>query len=295
MPAAVILGLLSALGWGFADFGGGLTSRRAPVFGVLLISLFAGTAIAVAAAVALREPQLTAGDLGWSAASAGFGSVGLTSLYVGLSRGRMGVVAPVTGVLVAVIPAVAGILLEGTPDPVVIVGIGLAIASVLVVSRVGGTDDGRPSGLGWGLLAGLTLGGVTVTIAQVGDGLVFGPLVVMRLGEGILVGLFVLGAALVGGRRAAGGSSAWRIPLSLWPVILVIGALDMGATAAYVAATQAGPLAVAGVLSALYPVVTVILAVVILRERVVRAHLVGIVLAAAAIVLITAGSLGLPR
>ncbi|HYL41663.1 MAG TPA: EamA family transporter, partial [Candidatus Binatus sp.] len=84
----------------------------------------------------------------------------------------------------------------------------------------------------------------------------------------------------------------WRLPRRLWPAVVAIGACDMLGTAFYIAATQAGPLAIAGVLSALYPVTTVVLAVAILRERLASWHLVGVAMAAVAVVLITTGGLG---
>ena len=281
--AVVVLGLLSAISWGFGDFGGGLTSRHAPVAGVLIGSQLAGAVASVALAVALGEGMPGSADIGWALASSVFGSIGLACLYIGLARGRMGVVAPVTGVLVAAIPAVAGVLLEGALPAAVLVGIALAISSVLVVSRVGDGNDGRPSGLRWGIGAGFALGAVTLTLSRIGDGFVFGPLTLMRLGEAVLIGLAVLG------RRPR---PAWRVSRRLWPAVIAIGAADMLGTGFYIAATQAGPLAIAGVLSALYPVTTVVLAVVLLREQLARWHVLGIAMSAVAIVLITTGSAG---
>ncbi|MBI3751338.1 MAG: DMT family transporter [Chloroflexi bacterium] len=285
--AVVVLGLLSAISWGFGDFGGGLTSRHAPVAGVLIGSQLAGGVASLALAVALGEGMPAGPDVGWALASSAFGSIGLACLYIGLARGRMGVVAPVTGVLVAAIPAVAGVMLEGALPAAVLLGIGLAISSVLVVSRVGDGNDGRPSGLRWGIGAGLALGAVTLTLSRIGEGYVFGPLTVMRLGEAVLIGLAVL---TLGRRPSAHAGPAWRVPRRLWPAVAAIGAADMLGTGFYIAATQAGPLAIAGVLSALYPVTTVVLAVVILREQLARWHVVGIAMSAVAIVLITTGS-----
>lgn len=281
--AVVVLGLLSAISWGFGDFGGGLTSRHAPVAGVLIGSQLAGGVASLALALALGEGMPAGADIGWALASSVFGSIGLACLYIGLARGRMGVVAPVTGVLVAAIPAAAGVLLEGALPPAVLVGIALAISSVLVVSRVGDGNDGRPSGLRWGIGAGLALGAVTLTLSRIGDGFVFGPLTIMRLGEAAIIGF-----AVVGQRRRP----AWRVPRGLWPAVVAIGAADMLGTGFFIAATQAGPLAIAGVLSALYPVTTVVLAVVILREQLARWHVLGIAMSAVAIVLITTGSAG---
>ena len=282
MPVAVIvLGLLSAVSWGLADFGGGFASRRAPVAGVLLSTQLIGAVMSTGIAIALGEALPSTSDVGWALASSAFGGVGLACLYIGLARGRMGVVAPVTGVLVAAIPAVAGILLEGTLPTPVLIGIALAISSVLVVSRVGGGDDGRPSGLPWGIAAGFTLGVVTLTLSRMTPGLVYGPLTIMRIGEAVLVGAFI-----------AVRRPPWRLSGRLWPALLGIGAFDMLGTGFYIAATQSGPLAIAGVLSALYPVTTVVLAVLILRERLARWHVLGIGIAIVAIVLITTGSTG---
>ena len=97
---------------------GGLTSRRAPVFGVVLVSQLVGMAIAAVLALLRDEPALTAADLGWSVLGGVLGGIGITALYRGLAVGRMGIVAPVTGVLAALIPVVAGIVLEGLPGRV---------------------------------------------------------------------------------------------------------------------------------------------------------------------------------
>ena len=278
----VVLSLLSALSWGSGDFAGGLVSRRTPVAGVLLGSQLAGGVVAVALAVVLAEPLPRAPDVAWALISSCAGGIGIASLYTGLSRGRMGVVAPMAGVLVAAIPAVVGIAIQGQLPTPVLAGIGLAMVSVLVVSRVGAADDGRPSGIGWGLVAGLGLGIVAVTLSRFGPGEVFGPLAIMRFGEAALI------AVIVTARRSAIPA---RVESRLLPVVAGVGALDMLGTGAYIAATQAGPLAVAGVLSALYPVTTVVLAITILREPLARWHLVGILVAFASIILITTGSM----
>jgi len=290
MPLAVIsLGLLSALSWGLGDFAGGVLGRRAPVAGVLMLSQAGGAVLSLLAALAFREPIPGTADVAWALVSSVVGGTGLTCLYVGLARGRMGVVAPVTGVLVAAMPAIAGIALQGLPPLAAVAGIGLAMSSVVVVSRVGDAGDGRPSGLRWGIAAGLALGCQTITLSRISAGLVFAPLTVMRCSEAILIGAVLLLAA---GRAGMGSSRAipWRIPRQLWLAVVAVGACDMLGTAFYIAATQAGPLAIAGVLSALYPVTTVVLAVALLRERLASWHLVGVGMAAVAIVLITTGA-----
>jgi drug/metabolite transporter (DMT)-like permease len=112
-------------------------------------------------------------------------------------------------------------------------------------------------------------------------GLVFGPLAILRATQALLVIAFIVVAR-----------PAWRLPGSLVPAVLLIGLLDMGGNAFFIAARQSGELAIAATLSSLYPVTTTILAAVILRERIGRAHAVGIVAAAIAVALIAAGAAG---
>jgi drug/metabolite transporter (DMT)-like permease len=275
----VALGLTSSITWGVSDFLGGVASRRAPLLGVLAIANVIGLIVAIPVAITRGEAVPGTADIAWVTVSGALGAVGIACLYRGLAVGRMGVVAPVTGVLVAVIPVVAGMVLDGIPSPIVVGGIVLAIASVAIVARVPGEVGELTSGLWWGVAAGTTLGVFTVTFSRISEGLVFGPLALMKAIEVVAFAVVILI-----GRRA------WRIPRSLWPTILAVGLLDMAATAAYLAATQSGPLAIAGVLSALYPVATVILAAALLRERITRVHAFGIVGAGIAIALIASGS-----
>ena len=235
-------------------------------------------AIALVLAIVRSETAPTTTDLVCSLLGGLAGGIGITTLYQALAVGRMGVVAPVTGVIAALIPVVTGILLEGVPTPLVLVGIGLAIVAVILVSQVR-DDRAAPSGLGLALTAGVSLGAFSVIIAQLSQGHAFGPLAIIRATEAVLIG-----AVIVISR------SAWRPERRLVPAISAVGVLDMAGNGAFILAVQSGALAVAAVLSSLYPVTTVILAAIFLRERVTRTHAVGIGLAVGAIVCIAAGS-----
>lgn len=248
------------------------------MFGVVLISQVVGMALAFGLAVLRAEGLPTQTDIGWSLIGGVVGGIGIVSLYRGLAVGRMGIVAPVTGILAAIIPVVAGIVLEGWPDALVMVGIVIALVAVILVSRVADEGGGR-AGLGLALLSGTTIGLFGVLIAQISDGHVFGPLAIVRGAEAVLI------VAVIVVTR-----TAWRPAPRLVPGIIVIGVLDMTGNGAYILAVQSGALAIASVVSSLYPVTTVILAAVILRERVTRSHAVGIGMAALAIILIGAGS-----
>lgn len=248
------------------------------MYGVVLLSQFTGMAISFGLAVLGGESAPGGVDLLLCLLAGVFGGIGITALYRGLAIGRMGIVAPVTGLLAAVIPVGAGIVFEGLPGAVVLAGIGLAIVSVVLVSRVADEGGGR-AGLTEALVAGVAIGCFGVVIAGLSEGNVFSSLTVIRLVQAALVIATVLATR-----------SAWRPPTKAVPAILVVGVLDMAGNSFYLLAVQTGALAVASVLSALYPVGTIILAAVVLRERVTRDHVIGIVLAAVAIILIGVGS-----
>ena len=274
----MILGLAAAAAWGAGDFGGGLASRRSPVFGVVLVSQVVGMALALALALLGGERFPAGRDLLLCLLAGVFGGVGITALYRGLAVGRMGIVAPVTGVLAAVIPVVAGVVLEGIPAPLVQLGIVVAVVAVVLVSRVADEGGGR-AGLSEALLSGVAIGLFGVVIAGLSNGNVFASLTVIRAVQAALV----VGAILV-------TRQAWRPGRPILPALALVGVLDMIGNSCYLLAVQTGLLAVASVLSALYPVATVILAAAFLRERVTREHTIGIVLAGMAVALIGAGS-----
>jgi uncharacterized membrane protein len=267
--------------WGCGDFGGGLLTRRTPLFGVVLGSQLVGMAMALVLAVVRGEGAMLPADVVWSLLAGVAGGIGITGLYNGLAVGRMGVVAPITAVIAALIPVAAGVVLQGVPPPLVLVGIGLAIVAVLLVSRVADDRDelDRPSGFRFAIVGGLGIGAFSVFVAQISDGHAFGPLTLIRGMEAALI----VGVVLV-------TRSAWRPERRLLPAIAGVGVLDMAGNGAFILAVQAGSLAVAAVLSSLYPVTTVILAAVFLRERVTVTHAIGILLAVVAIACIAAGT-----
>lgn len=275
---AILFGLLSALTWGTADFGGGRAARRGPVFGVVLVSQALGMGLAAVLAIVRGEAFPAAADIGWAALAGLAGALGIASLYQGLASARITVVAPIAGVLAATIPVTVGWLSQGMPSVWRMIGIGLALLAVVLVSRSSDPLVGRPAGVRFGILAGVGFGLFNVFASRFSPGVVFGPLVIVRALEGVAIV-----SAILLTRRA------WRVPRSVVPLALAVGVGDMAGNGFFVLAAQAGRLDVASVLSSLYPVTTIVLAAILLRERVNRVHGLGIALAAAAIVLIAGG------
>lgn len=279
--AVIVLGLVASVGWGIADFGGGLASRKAPVLGVLLWSQVASLIVGVPLLFAAREPALRGADWLVSVAGGVLGAVGLALLYRGLSTGRMGVVAPVAAVITATMPALFGFITEGAPPAQALVGIACAVTSVALVSRSPSAPDERPSGIWYAVAAGTLFGSFAISATFLGDGLILTPVVLIRFASIITVATWILV------RR-----QPWRISRRIIPALLVIGVVDMSATGTYLTAIAIGPLAIAAILASLYPVVTTVLAGVVVRERISLLQAAGIATAGAAVVLIAGATAG---
>ena len=237
--------------------------------------------VALVIAIARREPVPAGPDLAWSIGAGVCGVVGMTSLYRGLAVGRMGVVAPTAGVLGAVVPVLVGFAIQGLPAAITVAGIVVALLAVVLVTRAPGHQANRRSGVEFAVLAGTAIGGFNICIGHLSGAGQFGPLVVLRLVQlVILVGLIVL------------WRQPWRFGRADFPKLAAIGVLDMTGNVAFITAAQVGALAVATILASLYPVVTVLLALTLLHERLTRSHLAGIALTVAAIAMITLGTTG---
>ena len=273
----VAFGMLASLGWGLADFGGGLTSRSAPVVGVLFISQATSLVLAVPLLFAAGESTVRPMDIVLAALGGICTSTGLGLLYYALSVGRMGVVMPVAAVITAVLPVAWGFVTEGVPPILAILGIVCAAGSVVLVSRSSGDVDGRPSGFWLGVLTGLVFGVFPIVTNGISDDLLVAPVVIVRVASVLSI------ATLLLVRRPA-----WRVPRRLLPALVAIGVVDLVATAAYLASIAVGPLAVAATLTSLSNVVTVVLAALVLRERISPIQAVGIAAAGLAVVLIAA-------
>ncbi|MFZ0546062.1 MAG: EamA family transporter [Candidatus Promineifilaceae bacterium] len=272
---AAIFALFAAASWGSGDFVGGLVTRRIGPFHTVLVSYSVGLFALVVVALARFEALPPLADLLWGALAGLFGLVGLGFLLRGFATGRMGIVAPVSAVLAATIPVVFSAFTEGLPRQLQLVGFGLAIVGIWLLSRPEPLA-GRPVGLGMALLAGLGFGAFFTALSQVGPSAVFWPLAAGRLAACTL--LVVM--ALITRRPVVPP----RLPLRL---LLIAGMLDVGGNLFFLLATQSGRLDVAAVLSSLYPAVTAILAWLLVKEHMTRLQMIGVTAAVMAIVMIT--------
>jgi drug/metabolite transporter (DMT)-like permease len=250
-----LLSLSAALAWGAGDFSGGMATRRTAVFGVIAIAHAVGLVFMLALAVLFGEPLPNTAALTWAALAGIVGGAGLACLYQALAVGKMGLNAPLSSVIAALVPLAFSFFSEGLPHALRMAGFALALISIWLIAMPSDTD-GSPEGLGLAIAAGIGLGGFLLLIKFAGSTAVFWPLAMARAGSfGLMFAIILMS------RRE------WRpAPESLhW--VLLAGLLDSGANALYVAALHKGSLAVAAVLSSLYPASTVILARLLLKER----------------------------
>ena len=282
-PMTVILGLAGALAYGFADFLGGLASRRVPPIVVTAWVAVIGL-VPLLVGLALLGGQFTPGALLWGTVAGISGSVGVLLLYTALAVGPMSVLSPLTSVVAAIVPVGVGVLFVGSR----MTGIGIAaiVAAIVAVVLVGIVKDSSGARLTRrGLIAagfsGCGFGGLVVAYSATSpeDGLA--PLVVARV---VQVVVMWTGVALVS-LRSDGGMK--RIPArGAWTIIAFCGVLDASANVLIQAALHSGDVAtslpIVSVLNALYPIGTIILAAIVLRERLTRVQIVGLALALAA-------------
>jgi drug/metabolite transporter (DMT)-like permease len=274
---AILLALCSAAAYGTSDFLGGLLAGRISAWrSAFAVQLFGGLALLLIAL--LSGGHLDAGGLGWAALSGLGTGLGVAFLYRGLAAGQMGVVAPISGVGAAVLPAVVGLLSGDHPSTLSWVGIVLALPAIYLVALGPGGESGGPAGILDGVLAGLGFGLGFTAFAQIGGGAGAWPVAVQE----IVAAATVAAAALV-------AREAWlpRTPAAALGV--VPGVLGGGANLLFLASTHHGMLTVSAVISSFYPAATVVLAVAVLRERVGRGQALGLGMCAAAVALVAAG------
>ena len=283
---AVALGLGSSLCWGLADFFGGLQSRKRAMLAVLLVSQGVALLLLLPVALALADEGPSAAAVGWAALGGSAGVVALGAFYRGLAIGTMSVVAPISATGAAV-PVLVGLAEGERPGLLQVAGMAAALGGVILASRecepaedLG--DAQRQAGraaVGLALVAALGFGTFFVGIDRA-SATADVPWVIVISRSCSLV--LVLIAALL----ARPGLP--RDPVS-FGALAIIGVLDLGANGLFAIATTKGLLSVVAVLGSLYPAVTVVLARVVLAERVSRVQGVGVVLTLAGVVAISAG------
>jgi len=320
MPAAAIA-LFGALVYGSADFLGGLAAKRLRSIVATAVAAASGLVL-LAALYPVLGGEWNGVDAAWGALSGVFGAIAIALLYACLAIGPMSILSPLTAVVSAIAPMTWGLLVNGEQLSVVgYAGLGVALVAVVLVGFIPGEAAVRPAarGLVMAAGAGLAIGAFVIAIDQTSSTSGILPLVVNRGTNAAITGVIV-GMLLLAGRRrgrsarqvlAAQGVEIGATPTghadlehavgdtgavanagiapSAWWLAAVCGLADASANAVMLVALRMGDLSVVSALTAMYPAGTIILAALVLRERIATVQWAGLVLALAAGVMLAVG------
>jgi drug/metabolite transporter (DMT)-like permease len=295
------LALGAALGYGGSDFAAGLATRRASVIRVTLLSAVVNVAVVgVALAVIGADPPSPRAVI-WGVVAGLAGELGALVLYLGFRHAAFSVAGPLSAVASAAFSVLAGLLLGERPSAADLTGIALALPAIVGVSvsvsppagpsQVSPADLGHPvgeakrpavtripAGVIYGILAGAGFGLLFIGLNQAGSASGLWP---VFCGQAAALAIMVVIATATKDLRLPGRRSAWLAALT--------GVTGAPATILYFLATHRGLLAIAAVITSLYPAITIVLARVLLGERLTMIRLAGLCLAAASVALIAVG------
>jgi drug/metabolite transporter (DMT)-like permease len=276
---AVVLALGASASWGSADFLGGFATRRLPVLTVSFVSLLVGLAFVLGLRAFGGDPIPSERTVVLGLIGGCVGAIGLVTLYAALAIGPMGVVAPMVSLSVTV-PVAYGLLTGERPAVAQLVGVLFAVGGVLLAARHEDEAGARISGRAvvLALVAAAGLGTLALLLSRAGETDAVGAVMMARLSSIALLGVAVL-------VRRPSFTTTPRDRLTL----AAIGILDCSANLLFTLASQRGLLTLVAVLASLYPVVTVLLARGVLRERLSRVQVGGVALALCGVALIAAG------
>ena len=274
----ILLALGSSLTWGIADFMGGVSARRAGPVHVLVISYPAGAIVLTLIAKFIISGAFSLGVLLWGTLAGIIGAAAIGLLYVALARGPMGIVSPITAVTAGAVPVIVGLISGESLSTGALTGIALAGVAVILVSREKAEQSKvRISTITLALASGVAIGFYLSAIGMAPkDSGVWAAVTGRWVSTVLLIGVFLFFSAPI------------KVRAFPWTLVILSGVVDAIANGVFQLASQHGQLSIVAVVGSLYPVATVVLAWVILKERLSKVQLTGVALA-----LFAAGTLSL--
>jgi drug/metabolite transporter (DMT)-like permease len=292
---AVVLALVSAIGYGSSDFAAGLASRSAPVIQITLLASVVSGVIVAAALPFAASPGPNAAALAWGFAAGLGGTLGAFALYLGFRHAAFSVAGPLSAVASAGFSVLAGLLYGERPTTLALTGIVLALPAIVGVSVSAdeGSADGRAGavrGVVLGLVAGACFALLFIGLDRAGSGSGLWPVAATGAGELATALVAALVAGLAARRRAGGAARVFQLPDRRARLLAVVtGVAGAAGAILFFFATHQGFLAVTAVLTSLYPAVTIVLARTVLGERLTALRLAGLGLAGVCVSLIAVG------
>ena len=273
---SIALALSASLTWGLADFFGPLKGRKLGALRALVYVQLGGL-VAIALAIAIRGKGPAGLNALFAIPAAISGTLGLYAYYRGMAIGAMSIVAPIAGISAGV-PVIFGIATGDRPSLWQWLGITAALGGVFLASREPGRGGRVAAGVGLALLAAIGFGGYFPPMHAAGEADFWWASLIFRMTSTSVI------LAAVAIRRPSLAVSAIEVPL-----LALIGIGDMLGNLLFAAASTSGLVSITSVLASLYPIITVVLARLVLKERVARSQEAGIALTLAGVALISAG------
>ena len=282
----IVLGFATSLVYGFADFFGGLATRKINAMMVTLVSGLSGLLFLLVISPWMGL-TLDSSSMFWGSMAGLFAAIAVTALYASLAIGPIAILSPLGAIVSALVPMGFGLIFRG--ESFTNVGIFALVGILVAVGLVGfvpGADVRLPSakGLALGLIAGTSIGGILICVNQAPTGSGITPIVFLR-GSSALVMAIILGIAYLTKRNV----SSPEANAKSWKATILAGVLDATANTMFLIAMRLGELTVVAVLIALYPLGTIVLARILLKEKVAKIQLAGVLLALSCSALLASG------
>ncbi len=284
----IIFGLLSAFSYGYADFVGALAAKKVRAVTVTTIAFCFGLLFAIGLSFFVganfSQAAITSGVYAGIASG-----IAISCLYAALALGPISIVSPLTAVLSALIPVVYDLAAGAALGPFSLIAIVLVLVAVVLVAFVPGQDFRLPSprAVLYSVGAGVGFAGIFVFLDGAPSDSGLATLIVMRV---VGIGLMLAGLTYAFFKyRPKQFLETSIFGRSLIWLVVLAGLGDVLGNVFFLVSTRAGELAIAAVLTSLYPVGTILLARIVLKERIAKSQTLGIVLAIAACVLIAIG------
>ena len=282
----IVLGFATSLVYGFADFFGALASRKLNAMLVTLVSGFSGLVFLICM-TPFFGMKFDSSSIFWGALAGVISAVAITALYASLAIGPISILSPLGAIMSALVPMTFGLLFQG--ESFSAVGIFALVGIVIAVGLVGfipGADIRLPSpkGLALGLTAGISIGLLLICIDQAPADSGLTPVIFLRLFSMVGIGIMLL-VSLARGTRITGNGVTGKT----WQATVLAGVLDSSANVLFLTAMRLGELSVVSVLTALYPLGTIVLARIFLKEKIAKVQLAGVLLALSCSALLASG------
>lgn len=278
----ILLGFATSLVYGFADFFGALASKKVKPVTVTFLAGLIGFLFVCLMSIGVGA-SFSAATWFWGIAAGTAAAIGMSALYAALAIGPISVLSPLSAVVSAIVPMIVGFFLGERFSPIGFGAIAAIVVAVFLVGFVPGDDVRLPptKGLIFGVIAGIGIGVVLICVDQAPADSGLAPIILLRGMSATLLGIFTLTVFLRSraSRTKSDVAKPGPIPVKIWAAIALAGIFDASANIFFLTGMRLGSLTVVSVLTALYPLGTIILARIFLKERLAKTQQLGIMIA----------------